>query len=425
MATTASSDVLLERLLALHPKLIDLSLARIERLLDRLGNPERDLPPTIHLAGTNGKGSTAAFLVAMLAADGARVDCYTSPHLVRFHERIALDREPIEEPRLAAYLARCEEVNEGHPITFFEITTAAAFLAFAESRADWLVLETGLGGRLDATNVLERPALTILTAIDYDHADFLGDDLAGIAREKAGILKPGVEAVVAAQQPAALAAIEARARDLGVTTLVAGRDWSWRRETAGLRLDLPGATESLVLPDPNLPGPHQAENAALAAVAASRLGIDAAAIASGMTDARWPARLQRLRSGPLVDALPRDCELWLDGGHNPSAGRALAAALAELPALPLHLVYGLLKTKEARGYLEPLLAQAVSAQAVAIPDEAASLSATEAAAAGAPLAHPAESLESALAGASAQGLAGRIWICGSLYLAGQVLRENA
>ncbi len=436
--TRPPSDAILDRLTGLHPKIIDLSLGRIERLLARLGHPERALPPVVHVAGTNGKGSLIAYLAAMLAAAGRTAHAYTSPHLVRFHERIALAGNPIAEPALAALLEECETANEDVPITFFEITTAAAFLAFSRTPADVLLLETGLGGRLDATNVIARPRLTVITPISIDHVHYLGEGLAGIAGEKAGILKPGVSAVVGRQPEAARAVVEARAAEVGSPLSLHGRDWSCVPHDAGFIYR--DAAGELSLPRPALAGAHQVENAAMAVACARQLGewsLDEAAIRRGLEGARWPGRLQRLTRGPLADLLAGAAgreekgpgwEVWLDGGHNAAAGEALAEVLAGWSDRPVHLIYGMLNTKAARDFLRPLAPHAASLHAVAIPGEAASLSAETAAAearesgfAALPAAGVQEALEAILAAAETPG---RVLICGSLYLSGRVLADN-
>ncbi len=418
------SDAVLDRLTALHPKVIDLSLGRIERLLAALGHPERRLPPVVHVAGTNGKGSVVATLRAGLEAGGARVHVYTSPHLARFHERIRLAGRLIDEDALTALLERCEAANGEAPITFFEITTAAAFLAMAETPADWCLLEVGLGGRLDATNVVDRPRLTVVTPVSLDHQGYLGDTLAEIAREKAGILKRGVPCVVGWQPPEALAEIEARADAVGAALAVANRDWQvWEEHGRMAFLDETGLLD---LPRPRLIGAHQVANAGIALAALRALGADEAACAAAVTQAEWPARLQRLRHGPLVEAAGA-AELWLDGGHNPAAGEALAEALSRLPPRPLHLVCGMLNTKDVEGFLRPLAAEARDLAAVTIPGEAATLpaEATAAAARAAGLAaEAAAGVADAVAAIAARDPGSRILICGSLYLAGRVLRDN-
>ncbi|MDX6751251.1 folylpolyglutamate synthase/dihydrofolate synthase family protein [Geminicoccaceae bacterium 1502E] len=428
--TSPSSDLILARLHELHPKKIDLSLARIENLLARLDNPEKRLPPVVHIAGTNGKGSTLAMLDAMLTAAGRRVHRYISPHLVRFNERILLGGAPIAEERLAAVLDECERANGGEPITFFEITTAAAFLAFARDQADCVLLETGLGGRLDATNLIERPLLTLISPVSMDHEAFLGDSLAAIAAEKAGILKPGVPAVIGPQQPAARQVIAERAALLNAPLFLHGRDWEAVIEDG--RLVVRDGDERLELPPPALPGVHQIENAGLATIAARRLGDLAPsldAIAQGLAQASWPGRLQRLTSGPLVGLLQPGSELRLDGGHNPAAGSVLAQSLPAIAAgRPVHLVVGMLGTKDIGNFLAPLAGLAASLQTVAVPDEPASRDPAEAAREAASLgvdAAPAVSVQAALERIACEHPGpSLVLICGSLYLAGHVLREN-
>ncbi len=427
-ADPRGSDAVLARLMRLHPKVIDLSLGRVERLLAALGHPEERLPPVVHVAGTNGKGSVVALLRAILEAAGLGVHVYTSPHLVRFHERIRLAGTLIAEPVLLDLLEECERANGDDPITFFEITTAAAFLAFARTPADVLLLEVGLGGRLDATNVVARPALTAITPVSMDHMQFLGDSLEKIAFEKAGILKPGVTAVVGRQDPRAAGVIAARARDVGAPLLGLGEAWDAMPTDAGLRLR--DGDETLELPRPSLLGAHQLDNAGQAAMLARRLpghAISAEAVAAGLTRAVWPARLQRLTRGPLAEMLGPDWSLWLDGGHNAQAGAILASELAGW-AEPLDLVYGMLNTKAAADFLRPLAWRVRRLRAVAIPGEANSLSAAEAAAHAESCgiaAEPAESVAAAVAALrDAAETPGRLLICGSLYLAGRVLAEN-
>lgn len=424
-----TSDAVLARLMTLHPKIIDLSLIRVERLLARLDHPERQLAPVVHVAGTNGKGSTLAFLDAMLRAASKRTQVYTSPHLVRFHERIRLTDGLIDEAALIALLETCEKENGPDPITFFEITTVAAFLAFARDPADVTLLEVGLGGRLDATNVIAQPRLTAITPISIDHVQYLGDTIEKIAFEKAGILKPGVIGVIGPQPAAALAVIEARAREIGAPLWRFGKEWRAARSGDALIYESNGRTDKYPLP--NLPGAFQIENAGLALACAEKLdgfGLDAAAKTHGMTHANWPARVQRLKGGKLSALIPDNWELWLDGGHNASAGEALAAIAQGWNDRPLHLVYGMLNTKAARDFVRPLAPLAQSLTAIAIPGVEASLSAEEAVAearAAGAQAETAESLEAALRKiAQAHGRtmqAARVMICGSLYLAGHVL----
>jgi dihydrofolate synthase/folylpolyglutamate synthase len=426
---TLKSDAILERLLALHPKLIDLSLDRMERILAALGNPERATPPVVHVAGTNGKGSTIAFMRACLEAAGYQVHAYTSPHLTWFHERIRLAGTLVTEDGLSALLEDCEVANGGAPITYFEITTAAAFLAFSRIQADVLLLETGLGGRLDATNVIDQPALTVITPVSIDHVQYLGEGLGVIAGEKAGILKPGITGVIGPQTAATSEVIAARAAAIGAPLVRHGNDYQFQITTGGFRYSTDGTVFDL--PPPGLFGPYQAENAAVAVAALRALQgftVDDAAIAQGVARVEWPARMQRLGRGPLVERLPDGWELWVDAGHNPDAGRALAEAMTGWRDRPLHLIAGMLNSKDTVGYLEPLAAVATDARCVAIPGEAASLSAADlkAAAAEAGLtATVADSVDAAmgevLANASSPG---RILICGSHYLVGALLAEN-
>lgn len=419
------SDAILDRLLSLHPKVIDLSLDRMWRLLAALDHPERRIPPVIHIAGTNGKGSTLAMIRAGLEAGGARVHAYTSPHLARFHERIRLAGTLISEEALTALLDRTHAANGPDPITYFEITTAAALLAFAETPAEWTLLETGLGGRLDATNVVERPALTVITPIDLDHQQYLGETLPEIAGEKAGILKRGVPCVVAPQHEAALEVIEARAARLGAPLMAHGQHWHVTTEAG--RLIYQDERGLLDLPLPLLMGPHQIVNAGTAIAALRALGRDEAAAEAALTRAEWPARMQRLRHGPLVD-LAGEAELWLDGGHNPAAGEALARTLAAMPDRPVHLICGMLNTKDIAGYLRPLAGVAQSLSAVSIPGEANTIPAAETAraarSAGFATVEEASDVATAVEAITRDGTRPRILICGSLYLAGHVLREN-
>ncbi|TCM75451.1 dihydrofolate synthase/folylpolyglutamate synthase [Rhodovulum steppense] len=420
-----TSDALLARMMALHPKIIDLTLDRVWRLLAALDHPERRLAPVVHVAGTNGKGSTLAMIRAGLTGAGQRVQAYTSPHLARFHERIRLADGLIAEDALTAVLDECERANGGQPITYFEITTCAAFLAFSRDPADVCLLEVGLGGRLDATNVIERPALTVIAPVDLDHQQYLGETLPEIAAEKAGILKRGVPCVVGPQQESALAVIEAQAARLGAPLLAHGQHWHVWEERG--RLVYQDERGLLDLPPPRLIGAHQVQNAGMAIAALRALGMDETACEAALTQADWPARLQRLRHGPLVDAAGR-AELWLDGGHNPAAGAALAEALTRLPLRPLHLICGMLNTKDVAGFMRPLAAVADSLTAVSIPGEAATLpaetTAAAAKAAGLPATTALDVAEAVARIAAAQPNA-RILICGSLYLAGRVLTDNS
>ncbi|QFR34039.1 folylpolyglutamate synthase/dihydrofolate synthase family protein [Ancylobacter sp. TS-1] len=425
-------DDIFDRLLALHPKLIDLSLDRMWRLLERLGHPERRLPPVIHVAGTNGKGSTVAFMRAVLEAAGRRVHVYTSPHLVRFNERIRLAGTLVDDARLTEALARAEAANGGEPITFFEITTAAALLLFSEVPADILLLEVGLGGRLDATNVIEKPLVSVITPVSIDHVDFLGETVAAIAAEKAGILKRGVPAVLGRQPREALAVIERLAARLGVPLSIMGEQYQAHEE--GGRLVVSDEAGLLDLPRPRLIGPHQIGNAGLAieALRVADLGLPGTAFEEGMRTAQWPARLQRLTSGPLTLRAPEGVDIWLDGGHNAAGGQALAAALADLEdrvPRPLVLIVGMLGNKDADAFLAPFAGLARELVAVPVPGEhkgAAPEGLAAIARAHGLDASTALSVPAALDGLSAFPVdpPPRVLIAGSLYLAGAVLAEN-
>ena len=422
--TAKGSDVILDRMLALHPKVIDLVLDRVWRLLDVLDDPQDHLPPVVHIAGTNGKGSTLAMIRAGLEGAGHSVHAYTSPHLARFHERIRLAGELIAEPALAEVLDECLAANGDDPITYFEITTCAALLAFSRVPADYTLLEVGLGGRLDATNVIAKPALTVITPVSIDHTQFLGDTIERIAGEKAGILKRGVPCVVGPQTEAALEVIEAQAARLGSPLLAHGQHWHVWEERG--RLIYQDETGLLDLPLPALPGAHQVENAGAALAALRALGRGEPAAEAAMTDVRWPARMQRLRVGPLAERAGA-AELWLDGGHNASAGEALGCYLGDLPKRPTHLICGMLNTKDVRGYLRPMAPHITALHAVSIPGEANTLSAAETTQAARDVGIPAQEAASVTAALDAIIVASpraRVLICGSLYLAGEILREN-
>ncbi len=423
--STRPSDAILARMMALHPKIIDLTLDRVWRLLAALGNPHESLPPVIHIAGTNGKGSTQAMIRAGMQAAGKTVHAYTSPHLARFHERIRVAGDLISEEALTDLLDECYAANGDAPITFFEITTCAAFLAFSRTPADYLLLEVGLGGRLDATNVIAKPALTVITPVSIDHQQYLGETLPEIAGEKAGILKRGVPCVVGPQEDDGFDVIEAKAARLGAPLLAAGQHWQSFEDRG--RLVFQDENGLMDLPLPNLPGPHQIENAGAALASLRALGFDADACEAAVTRAFWPARMQRLREGPLVEAAP-EVELWLDGGHNPAAGHAIAATLDRLAPRPTWLICGMLNTKDVKGFMEPLGGHARALVAVSIPGEANTLPAdvtAEAARGGGLTAHTAPSVIEALRGIVAIEPRARVLICGSLYLAGSILRENA
>ena len=423
--TTPSSDVVLERLMSLHPKIIDLTLDRMKQLLEALESPENNIPPAIHIAGTNGKGSTGAMIRAGLEASGDKVHAYTSPHLARFHERIRLAGELIDETLLSETLEECERINGGVPITYFEITTCAAFLAFSRVEADYTILEVGLGGRLDATNVIDEPALTFITPVSVDHQQYLGETLAEIAGEKAGILKRNCFGVVGPQEDEALEVIERQAARVGATLKIHSQHWHVWEENG--RLVFQDEYGLLDLPVPVLLGAHQVQNAGMVVAGLRLLGKSEEDCAAALTKTEWPARMQRLKSGPLIDAAP-EAELWLDGGHNEAAGAAISKLMAELPQKPTHMVVGMLNTKDVSGYLNHFLDGTTSLQAVSIPGEAATLTAEETSSAAAKLgfdASEADDVLSAVKNIVAKDKAARILICGSLYLAGNILRENA
>lgn len=421
---------LIDRLNRRHPKVIDLSLDRIRLLLDRLDHPERRLPPVVHVAGTNGKGSVIAFLRAFAEAAGLKVHVYTSPHLIRFNERIRIAGNLIADDRLLDLLEECEAAAGGDPVTFFEITTAVAYLAFSRTSADLALIETGLGGRLDATNVLDAPAVTALTPISLDHQGYLGNELSGIAGEKAAIMRPGVPCIVARQPDEAMTVIKEKAAEIGANLLVSGQDWSVGRERDRMTVETPGKRRDL--PVPILAGDHQIENAAQAIACLDSLGgvpIPDAAVAKGLNGADWPGRLQRLIKGPLLDELPPGWEVWLDGGHNGGAGIALARQAARWNDRPLALMIGMLKSKDTRAFLEPLAPHARLAVALKIPGEDGAWPAED-------LARQATktgmtALESGGPRPAAREILsrldgpGRILICGSLYLAGEILKTHA
>lgn len=441
----AETDNILQRLLSLHPKKIDLNLDRMWRILGLLGNPEQHLPPVIHIAGTNGKGSTLAFIRALAAASGLRSHAYISPHLVRFNERIELAGKAIDDAALEQLLDRCERRNDGVPITFFEITTAAALVAFSETPGDLLILETGLGGRLDSTNVVAKPAVSVITPISIDHQHFLGQELADIAFAKAGILRPDVPAVIAPQPAAAMAVITAEAERLGTPLYLYGRDWTAHRDDHGLHFTWGAADRQRQhhLPQPSLIGVHQAINAgcALAAVHAFEVTrqatqpgfhLDHTALAAGVTKARWPARLQALTGGPLLSELPDGIDIWLDGGHNAGGaaviGEQIKAWQQAQPERPVAVIYGTLNSHDPAAFFSALAAPLAAIKSVTIPDQE---NALDGAAIGAQLAASALPVETAASvGEAVHDLTARfpdgvrILICGSLYLAGHILASH-
>ena len=425
--TQRATDAL-SRLTALHPKLIDLGLDRTFDLLARLGDPHHRLPPVIHVAGTNGKGSVIALMRAMAEAAGLRVHCYASPHLCRFNERIRLAGTLIEDGDLADLLEEVEAANGDMPVTFFEVTTAAAFLAFSRVAADLLLLETGLGGMLDSTNVLNAPAATIITPVARDHEHFLGSDLAGIAGQKAGIMRRGVRCFSAAQAPDVMAALDSHAANIGTAVTALGRDIGWRPDPDG-GIELDTGMQELRLPAPSLHGPHQQANMALAVAALVTVMPDlpAAALVAGVTKASWPGRLQMLPDGLLGQFAGRP--VWVDGAHNAHGADALAVALPALDDRKWHFICGALDTRPADEFLQHIAPLAASIHCVAIPDQPASLPAGDLAQA-ARKSFPAARIGSSVAGALQALAAGPddaglpVMICGSLYLAGHVLAEN-
>ncbi len=429
-------DAILKRLLDLHPKKIDLSLGRVTRLLDALGNPQDHLPPVIHVAGTNGKGSSIAFMRAILEAAGKSVHVYTSPHLVRFHERIRLGRKGggrlVGDAELATALRLCEKVNAGAPITFFEITTAAAFKLFSQYPADYLLLEVGLGGRFDATNVVARPAATLVTPVSIDHPEFLGTTIADIAFEKAGILKPAVPAILGPQHQAAFEVLERQAMKVGARLRVAGQDFLMREEHG--RLIFEDERGLLDLPLPRLVGRHQHHNAAgaIATLRAIEPYLSPSAVEIGVATAKWPARLQRLKKGNVVALAPEAAEIWLDGAHNEDGARVLAQAMADCEdraPRPLVIICGTLASKDTAAFLRAFKGLAQEILAVPVTGEHAGRAAAEIAALANAEGIPAvacESIESAVRFLAVREWAvpPRILIAGSLYLAGEVLRLN-
>lgn len=422
-------DALLRHALTLHPQVIDLSLGRIRRLLSALGDPHLALPPVFHVAGTNGKGSTIAFLRACLEASGRRVHVYTSPHLVRFNERIRLGGALIDDAVLAALIGEVLEINRGEPVSFFELTTAAAFVAFAREPAHAVLLEVGLGGRLDATNVVESPVVTGIAQLGLDHQQWLGNSILDIAREKAGIAKRGVP-LVHSKYPRTVAARVAEVAGVAGASLVPrGTDWDAAIYKDGLHYRDAGGL--LHLPLPRLAGPHQHDNAALA-VAMLRhqtaLPVAEAALRAGLGWVEWPARLQRLDATPLAAALPPGSELWLDGGHNPAAGRALADTFKghSLARRPLHLIVGMLDTKDASQFLKAWTGRLTAAWGVPVPGHVhhAPGALAELAAAAAVPGRTAGDVPAALAAIGAASAATPppvVLIAGSLHLAGAVL----
>ena len=425
-------DALLAAAFRLHPATIDLGLARLERLLKRIGHPERRLPPVFHVAGTNGKGSTVAFLRACVEASGQRVHVYTSPHLVRFNERIRVAGSLIADDLLITTLRDVLDANGTAPITFFELTTAVAFLAFAREAADACIVEVGMGGRLDATNVIAAPVVCGIAQLGLDHQQWLGTGILDIAAEKAGIAKRGVPLVVAKYPRTVTARIAEVAGLAGAKLRTRGDDWDAAPYEGALHLRDAGG--KLALPLPRLAGAHQLDNAALAVAmlrAQSAVTVPEAALRAGMGWAEWPARLQRLDRGPLTDGLVRGSEVWLDGGHNPAAARVIADAFRghALAERPFYIVLGMLATKDAAGFLKPFAGRATAVYTVPIRGHEAhppELLARHAKDTGLP-AQTAPGVAEALAEIARGSDRARppvVLITGSLHLAGEVLREN-
>jgi dihydrofolate synthase/folylpolyglutamate synthase len=426
------SALILERFRTQYGKDIDLTLRPAYRdLLVKLGSPHHHLPPVFHIAGTNGKGSTCAFLRAMLEAAGRKVHVYTSPHLVTFHERIRIAGQLISESELADILRECENIAAPGSVSYFEAATAAAFIAFARHPADFVILETGLGGRLDATNVIEKPLATIITRLSCDHREYLGNTLAEIAREKAGIMRPGVRCFTAPQPSAeALQSLSAAAEMIGAKLIVGDRDWQVKETKDGFHFA--DATRDCDLPQPCLLGIHQYQNAglAIAALASVPQPLLVKDIVAGLQSVEWPARLQHLTRGALVDLVP-DAEVWLDGGHNDSAGEVLAAQIERwqrqdgAQPKPLYVVLGMLTTKHPSEFLSPFATSIAGLMAVPVPHEPLSFTPE----ALADVAHEtgvanvtvAEDIREALSNVAAQALNARILVCGSLYLVGAAL----
>ena len=422
----SKSDVVLDRLLSLHPKIIDLTLDRVTRLLKKLNNPEDKISQVVHIAGTNGKGSTQAFLRAAIESSGESVHVYTSPHLTRFHERIRVAGSLISENMLADILNECELANNGKPITYFEITTCAAFLIFSRIKADYTLLEVGLGGRLDATNILKKPKLTIITPISMDHVQFLGSTIEQIANEKAGIIKEGIPCIVGHQSKDAIDVIKKRAIELKSKLKIYGEHWQVYAKSD--KLIFKDAMGFLELPLPKLIGQHQIENAGTAIAAMRELSIPDEACKESMKNVYWPARMQRLESGPLVK-MANESEIWLDGGHNQAAGIAISNALEQLPKGRTNiLICGMLKTKDLKAFLNPLFNSAKFLYGIRIQGEENSNSAETIVNQAREIGFSAfktQKVSDAILQIIKAHPNSRIIICGSLFLAGKILQDNA
>ena len=420
-----STDKILNKIMMLHPKIIDLKLDRVLSLLKKLGNPEKELPPVIHISGTNGKGSTQAIIKAGLEADGKTVHSYTSPHLVRFNERINVAGTIISDDKLNEVLCECYKSNAGAQITYFELTTVAAILAFSRFKADYCILEVGLGGRFDATNIIEEPEVCIITPISLDHEKLLGSTIEKIAFEKAGILKNSSPCFVAEQEPEALEVIKNVANTVGSNLRIYNEDWNLKEKADGFYFK--DSLGGVKLPLPSLVGSHQVLNAGISVAVLRHLGISSKSVLrNALLDVVWPARMQRLVSGPITE-IAKNSEIWLDGGHNPAAGQVLSDTLKSLIPKKTFLICGMLNTKDVSGYMNNLKDIADELIAISVPEEVATLTALEtsifAKKAGIK-ATQAQSLEDAVSVAVLHSGPSRIVICGSLYLAGFVLRNH-
>ena len=433
--TKMISRKLIERLERLHPKIIDLSLDRLNNLLNALDNPQKRLPPIIHVAGTNGKGSTIAILRSIQNAAGLSIHAYTSPHLVHLNERFIIAGKEITEKSLIQTLTECENANAGAEITFFEIITAAGLLAFSKIKADLLLLEVGLGGRFDATNVVSNPILSIITPISLDHQQYLGDTLEKIAYEKAGILKEKRPAIIGQQGPEALKVIKLKAEETGSPLFIFQRDWNITETKSAIKFEVEGSTS--YFEKPNLKGIHQIQNAGIAIAATHYLKevlpIKNGSIDQGLLTVKWPARLQKINEGPLINILPTNVELWIDGGHNQNASLLIAHTIRNWkiknPCLSIHMVFGCLSNRETKVLLQPFINIIDLVQTVKIPEQANSASRELVAHTAKSMgfrASPADTVAKAIKKIISLSAGKRlILIYGSLYLSGSVLADNS
>ncbi|MAZ98455.1 MAG: bifunctional folylpolyglutamate synthase/dihydrofolate synthase [Rhodospirillaceae bacterium] len=433
--TKMISRKLIERLERLHPKIIDLSLDRLNNLLNALDNPQKRLPPVIHVAGTNGKGSTIAILRSIQNAAGLSIHAYTSPHLVHLNERFIIAGKEITEKSLIQTLTECENANAGAEITFFEIITAAGLLVFSKIKADLLLLEVGLGGRFDATNVVSNPILSIITPISLDHQQYLGDTLEKIAYEKAGILKEKRPAIIGQQGPEALKVIKLKAEETGSPLFIFQRDWNITETKSAIKFEVEGSTS--YFEKPNLKGIHQIQNAGIAIAATHYLKevlpIKNGSIDQGLLTVKWPARLQKINEGPLINILPTNVELWIDGGHNQNASLLIAHTIRNWkiknPCLSIHMVFGCLSNREIKALLQPFINIIDLVQTVKIPEQANSASRELVAHTAKSMgfhANPADTVTKAIKNIISLSTGKRlILIYGSLYLSGSVLADNS